>query len=423
MKTRLSSAIVFFMFLYWALSPNLKGAGNFLLFLLFVLSGAFWRELKNPSLRHWALLLALPFLLTLFQKLFIFEDIKTNVFDAPSRFLLAGACIFAFYQIDANKLLRTLSGTILGAMGLGIWAYVSTHFEPFFWVKGERAWNGFSNPIPFGLLAVIFAMMAISLPHALFPKIPKKTFWTLKIIASAMGFYAAFASLSRVVLLVLPFLVLILIFQNIQKSKKIATSIALLGVVFASAILLVDNPYQDRFLYAFKEVQTVQKNPHTSAGQRFLLWKEAIKIIQKNPMWGIGKNGFITQLQQRQKTGKALPPGVSPSHPHSDYLNFAVEFGLPGFGLLLAFYFVPLGFFLKRLKNDSIHIQTAATYGAMVVVAFALAGVLDSYFWIVNQTTFYGLSVALFVAVILQVENQKNQKKSASTVENDNKKL
>lgn len=410
MKTHLSNAIVFVVFLYWALSPNVKGAGNALLFLSFILSAAFWAEMKNAQLRHWALLLTLPFLFTLFQKLFIFPDLKSNVFDAPSRFLLAGACIFAFYQTNAEKLARALSGVIFGAIGLGLWAYVSTHFEPFFWDKGERAWNGFSNPIPFGLLATIFAMMTVSLPQALFPKIPKKLFLALKIIAFAAGLYAAYASLSRVALLVLPFLALILIFQNFQKSKKFVASIVVFGAVLVGGLLAVDNPYQDRVLYGFKEIQNFEKNPYTSMGQRFLLWQEAIKAVEKNTAYGLGKDGFVNQMIQRQKMGLPLPPGVSPSHPHSEYFNFAVEFGLPGVAMLLALYFVPLGFFLKRLKNESLIIRTAATNGAMIVAAFAIAGVLDCYFWITNQTTFYGLSVALFVAMILQVENQQKQK-------------
>ena len=388
MKTRIAHTIVFLLFLYWATSPNIKGAANALLFLLFILSAAFWQEMKNASLRHWALLLALPFLFTLFQKLFIFPDLKPNVFDAPSRFLLASACIFAFYQTPAQQLARALFGVLFGAIGLGVWAYVSTHFEAFFWLKGERAWNGFSNPIPFGLLATIFAMMAINLPHAFFSIIPKKLFWALKIIAFAAGLYAAYASLSRTALLVLPFLAMILIFQNFQQSKKIAASIVVFGGVLIGGLLSIDNPYQDRVLYGFKEIQNFEKNPYTSMGQRFLLWQDALKTIQKEPVWGLGKGGFVEKMIQRQKMG--LP--------------------LPGLLMLLALYFVPLVFCLKRLKNNNQIIRFAATNGAIITSSFALAGTLDTFFWITNQTTFYALSVALFVAMILQVENQQKQK-------------
>lgn len=410
MKTRIAHAIIFLLFLYWATSPNIKGAANALLFLLFILSAAFWQEMKNANLRHWALLLALPFLFTLFQKLFIFPDLKPNVFDAPSRFLLASACIFAFYQTPAQQLARALFGVLLGAIGLGVWAYVSTHFEAFFWLKGERAWNGFSNPIPFGLLATIFAMMAINLPHAFFSIIPQKVFWTLKIIAFSAGLYAAYASLSRTALLVLPFLAMILIFQNFQQSKKIAAGIVVFGVLLVGGLLSIDNPYQDRVLYGFKEIQNFEKNPYTSMGQRFLLWQDALKTIQKEPVWGLGKGGFVEKMIQRQKMGLPLPPGTSPSHPHSEYFNTAVEYGLPGLLMLLALYFVPLCFFLKRLKNNNQIIRFAAANGAIITSSFALAGTLDTFFWITNQTTFYALSVALFVAMILQVENQAKQK-------------
>ena len=405
MKAHFYNTIVFFIFLYWSLAPNFKNVSKQLIVVFFVCSIFFWREMKNDSLRHWALLLALPFLFALFQKLFIFKELDPDVLKTPLRFLYAGASMFMFYKIDAQKLAHALFGVIFGAIGLGVWAYLSTNFEAFSWFDGIRAWDGFSNPIPFGLNAVIFAMLAVSLPHALFPKIPKRLFLALKIIAFAAGLYAAFLSLSRAALFVLPFLAFVLIFQKAKQSKKIVTNILIVGAVLIGALFAVENPYQERIFSGFEEIN----NPTASMGQRLFLWEEAIDIVRENPAWGVGESGFQNEMRRRLKEyGKTMPSNVI-VHPHNDYLTFAVEYGLPGLALVLLFYFAPLAFFIKRLRSNDLIIQTAATCGAMIVTAFAVGGLVDCYFWVRHQVVFYGLSVALFVAMILQVENQQNR--------------
>ena len=405
MKSYFENAIVFCMFLFWALAPSFQHVSKHLILIFFICSFFCWREIKNPQLRHWALLLALPFLFALFQKTFIFEEIDSGELKTPLRFLYASASIFLFYKIDAQKLARALFGVIFGAIGLAVWAYLSTHFEAFFafGLKGVRASNGFVGIVHFGTLAVIFAMMAISLPQALFPKIPKNLFLALKIIAFAAGLYAAYASLSRSALFVLPFLMLIFL-TKLKKNKKIIAVVLIL--LLGGGVLFSNNAYQKRVEASFKEIQTFQQNPNSSVGQRFVIWQHAVDIIQKHPVFGTGKSSYLEIMRQRRKEGRGIA-SIEAVHPHNEYLNFAVDFGLPGLALALLFYLAPLFFFLKRLKSENLVIQSAATNGAMVVAAFALGGLWDCYFYMRFLTIFYGLSVAFFIAIILQIENKK----------------
>ncbi len=401
---------VLLIFLFWSLSCTVKGAANLSLFLLFISSIAFWKKMGNDSLRHWAILLALPFLFTLLQMLLGF-DLKSNVLDAPSRFLLSGACIFMFYHLDCQKLARATVGVMLGAIGVGVWAYLSTHFDAFSWtIDPTRAWNGFSNPIHFGLLSVLLGMLSLNLPHALFPQISPKIFMGLKITAFASALFAAYFSLSRVALFVLPFLGGILIFQHARSSKKAFLGTVLAGVALTTLLFTVENPYQTRIKEGFAEIAAFDSNKidQTSMGLRLRMWKEAFQIIEAHPVGGVGKMGFLKALQQKN---------LSPTdemrkapHPHSDYLNFGIEFGAPGLVLALLFYFVPLCFFLKHLKSPHFIIQHAASNGALVVSAFALGGIFDCYFWISSLCVFYGLSVALFVAMILKEQSTANVK-------------
>ncbi len=386
-------------FCFWASALNIKGASNALIFILFLCSAFFWRAIQNNSLRHWALLFALPFLFALTQK-FLGFNFKINALDAPSRFLLASACIFMFYQCNAQHLSKSIAGAIIGALGVGIWAYLSTHIPSFFWIDGQRAWNGFSNPIPFGLLSLLLGFLAINVPHAFFPKVPVKLFVFIKLLALYAAFYAAYLSLSRIALLVLPFLAIVLILQHAQHSKKIYWHIFLSGVVLSTILFFTDNPYQTRVESSFSEITEFEKNPNTSMGLRLSMWQDAIELIQQHP-WGMGKNGFINEMRRRHP----FKPKPAP-HPHNEYLNFGVEFGIPGIVLAFLIYFVPLIFFYQHLKKQpNLIIQNAAANGLMVTLSFSIGGLLDCYFWITNQCVFYGLSVMLFVAIILKEKN------------------
>ena len=406
MKKCFENVIVFLMFLFWAAAPSVQNVSKHLIVVFFIGAIFFWREMKNNALRHWALLLTLPFLFALFQKLFIFNAIDSGELKTPLRFLYAGATIFMFYKINAEKLAQSLLGVVFGAVGLAVWAYLSTHFEAFFafGLKGERASNGFVGIVHFGLLAIIFAMMSVNLPHALFFKIPKKLFLLIKTIAFAAGLYAAYASLSRTALFVLPFLMLIVL--TTQKTNKKIIAVLLAVLLLGGGVLFFDNPYQKRVESSFKEIKTLYQNPTSSQWQRFLIWQHATDIIQKHPVFGTGKSSYLEIMRQRRKEGRGIA-SIEPVHPHNEYLNFAVDFGVPGLALSLVFFLAPLVFFIKRLKSKNITVQFAASNGAMIVAAFALGGIWDCYFWMRFLTIFYGLSVAFFVAIILQIENKK----------------
>jgi hypothetical protein len=50
--------------------------------------------------------------------------------------------------------------------------------------------------------------------------------------------------------------------------------------------------------------------------------------------------------------------------------------------------------------KDSVR-RFAAYAGLLTVVAFFLIGLMDTYFWIVSQTAFYGVLVVVFSALLL----------------------
>lgn len=72
----------------------------------------------------------------------------------------------------------------------------------------------------------------------------------------------------------------------------------------------------------------------SSAQSRLDLWKTCLEVTQRNPILGIGPNHFPVYAEELGYT-----PGKSP---HTVWLTASAELGLPGLGLLLAFYIIAI---------------------------------------------------------------------------------
>lgn len=64
----------------------------------------------------------------------------------------------------------------------------------------------------------------------------------------------------------------------------------------------------------------------SSVGLHLQMWKGALEIFQRYPLFGAGTNGF-------QYEADKLYPGQGYSHPHNSYLFVAVSYGLAGLAL------------------------------------------------------------------------------------------
>jgi O-antigen ligase len=89
----------------------------------------------------------------------------------------------------------------------------------------------------------------------------------------------------------------------------------------------------DSIVHEYKTWQPTERSA-TSTGQRLEFYANTLGIIREHPWTGVGTGGFPAAYQKAVE-GTPLPPT---RNPHSEFLGFAVQFGIGGALALLAFF-------------------------------------------------------------------------------------
>lgn len=178
----------------------------------------------------------------------------------------------------------------------------------------------------------------------------------LVMAAVVCGVVAVLWSRSRSAWVVLPWLMVVLVACSQRKARAFAAALAVAALGLA-AMLHHDaqQPVQVerglRLLDLWDELQRLgQPDPSSSTGSRVLLWQAAWHSLVEHPWTGIGMSARIALVQE------VVPPhrmmDIEPLvHVHQQFLNQAVDHGLPGLlasmlsagGLLLLALKVPRG--------------------------------------------------------------------------------
>lgn len=83
--------------------------------------------------------------------------------------------------------------------------------------------------------------------------------------------------------------------------------------------------------------------------ERFYLWKASLKIIKENPIFGVGAGNFREQVTPLLEQAQIRL--TSRAHAHNSFLQYAVEFGLVGAGLIICFFGLLLVRGTKRVSE------------------------------------------------------------------------
>ncbi|MEQ6289672.1 O-antigen ligase family protein [Vogesella sp. GCM10023246] len=389
---------------FFATAMSVKGGANLSVFLLFLISFFYLKKQKIKEQVSIFLVLALPFFLSLTQ-LLLGYDIPINALDSPLRMALAAFGVFSLVWVRTDDLLKSVALVVVGVLGVAVWAYLSTHYSHFAWglngQSGQRAWNGFSNPIPFGVLSVMLGFVAVLLPLESLG-VNSNFSIVIKLVSLSCGLFSGYLSVSRSIILVVPFLMLIVAFYYFQNSfKKAILCLVLMMIGTSSAIMFSQSFMKTRIEAGIREFATINKNMNNAVGLRVEMWRVAGEIIEDNFLFGIGKSGYHQKINEMIIDGDASPFIKKAPHPHNELLTMGVEMGIFGIiagGLL---YFFPLWFFIAALRQQDEVKRFAGAAGATVCVTFFIAGLIDSYFWIVSLTSVYAVCVTVFFAMLL----------------------
>lgn len=169
------------------------------------------------------------------------------------------------------------------------------------------------------------------------PLEPSPQPWEAWLLASAcaMGVVAVVLSRSRAAWVVLPWV----LWTAIRHTRRPWRSAAWMGAaaMVALGLALLYDAHQPvaverglRLLDLWQEWnQAGPPDPSTSIGSRRLMWAAAWSALLEHPGWGIGAVQRIALVQS--VVPPALMPGVEPLlHVHQQFLNQALDHGLPG---------------------------------------------------------------------------------------------
>lgn len=172
-----------------------------------------------------------------------------------------------------------------------------------------------------------------------------------------------------------------------------------LGLVLISAVILATQPkIYDRFFGK-------TKNEMTSNSERIALWKGNFRIIQDNPVWGVGYQQNRHHLRKYYDEF-GYPPGQRISHAHNQYLQNWGGTGTLGLICYLAFLF----FLLKPVIGSIKDLPTNQKYFQLgllaALVCFLVGGLTEANFNIAKNRMLFLLIAAWAYSIALSIKKK-----------------
>ena len=243
-----------------------------------------------------------------------------------------------------------------------------------------------------GLLASLAAWEAVSTV--------RQRWWMLGLLA---GSAAVVLSQSRSALAIFPWMawVLVVRWRRVHGTWPLARIAGLLMaacVVLAAAWFAPGDPL--RMQVARHDISKVENadNYNTSMGTRLYLWALACRGISESPWLGIGQKAALSRIHH---VGDELPPAErgrlsyvrTMGHVHNDFLNAALDGGVPGLASVLVLIGALLVLAHRFSKSDSLAAQQLRGV-AFIVVTAGLTNVNFAH-------NYYAVTLSLVLAIIL----------------------
>lgn len=327
------------------------------------------------------------------------HDFDGHPLDAAARYWLAIPVFLVLYRLRLNVFttlqyafpLATISGLLmahdLGGGRSGIATLDLIHFGNF-----ELA-LGFLSVLSIDLLGK--------------DKLPLR--W-LKMAGLAAGIAASIGTGSRGGWLAIPlFIVLIVYFRSGKVFPKmamngLAVGLAVLALLYSSHTSIiserVNNVSTD--MSAFNEGQR-----DTSIGVRLQLYKAAVDVFVRHPLFGVGPEGFAAEMNPMVEAGKltTMAADLGKGEVHNDILSKAAGMGIFGLLAILAVYFIPLKLFWRAAHSPNQSIRRAGLMGVTFVSGFVVYGLTVEFLNLTLATAFYSFTIAVLLAFCYNIHH------------------
>jgi len=320
--------------------------------------------------------------------------IVARTWDSPSRFLAAVPLFLVLRRQGAGVLKWADLSFALGALA----SFAVAVLMPHDWGAG-RIGSAFLNPIHFGDIALVLGLLAVvSLDWwRKDPPIVR----VVKIAGLLAGLGASLLSGSRGGWAAIPIAALLILMAGRRRQSWQRIVLIPLGVVVVLvATYALSGTVRDRIGEISSDLASyTQGNKDTSVGIRLQLYDAALELIERQPVFGLGDEGFRDEMKSLAQQGQLTPLAAQfgQGETHNQLLAYAANYGLIGGAMLLGIYVVPIWYFCLRLGVADRCARRAALMGLVFVVSFFVFGMTVETFDLKSTVCFY-VAVAVVLA-------------------------
>lgn len=194
----------------------------------------------------------------------------------------------------------------------------------------ERPGSLAGNATDQGILGLIFAAWLLHNALGVWLRTRRTSWWA--VVGGAAGVVAVVTSASRAVLLGLAVVVIVIAVRSVWSAPRRAVTLGWVTVgVAAVAGLVVALPFTRERVFG------VDGFARKTVGDRLVIWRDALELVQAHPWTGVGMNGYMDAIPAH--FDDTWYSTVTPDHvldsPHNLLLQSGVVAGVPGMALVL----------------------------------------------------------------------------------------
>ena len=231
----------------------------------------------------------------------------------------------------------------------------------------------------------------------------------LKILGFAAGLAASLASGSRGGWLAIPVFIAIFFYFKVTRVSLKMVAVSLVSAILAITIVYsASSTFHQRVNELANDVATFdQGNRDTSTGIRWQLYKAAVDVFMRHPIFGVGPEGFAAEMKPMVDAGKITPKAaeLGRGEVHNDILSRAAGMGLFGLLAILAIYFAPLNLFWRATRSASEKIKRTGILGIAFVSGFFVFGLTVEFLNLTMAAAFYSFTVAVLLAACYNIHH------------------
>jgi O-antigen ligase len=328
-----------------------------------------------------------------------------RTWDSPSRFLLAIPIFLALRRAPQRVFAWADLSFTLGAFA----ALAIAEVMPRDWGDG-RVGSEFLNPIHFGDFSLALGVLsAAALNWWRKDSVPVRV---LKVVGLFAGLAASLVSGARGGWIAIPVVAVLILWER-GRGKSMHWKV-LMPVAIVALLALVygtSGTVRERIEMVSSDLtQYTHGNRDTSVGIRLQLYDVACELIGRNPVLGLGGDGFRDEMHAMARQGALTPIAAQfgEGETHNQLLAYLVNYGIVGGIALLAIYVVPAVFFASRLKSASATARRTALMGLSFVVMFFVFGLTVETFDLKSQVSAYATLLAMLAAMVDRADLQSD---------------